>query len=725
MKKLASILTLGAILMAAPAAFGQAGPPLGDDFIFFVNGTNTLVPSFNGDIVADPEDGSNSVIQYNYGNWSFQAFRFDAATGVDMTANRDSGDVLHLRLWVDPANANQPNVELMFEDKTDNSTADDGSADLPFRLVWRVPEDMRNGQWHDLEIPLPPATWQELEDAKAAGTLDDMAMHWVYAGAWSAGSFGVALADEAGPHTTERPELWKEFEWTNVQNLGFFWDNGTGGGPVMVDDVYIGSPGLDLSVATSPPAAMSGVTFEATMEGNRISWSHNPDIAAYNVYASPNMFSAFSDLRNDPEIQLIGSIPHTADDFEVVHSAEILHPSLGGLPLHYAVTTLSGFGVENYDISNSSGTVSNPNLPIQAYITELTESESDMLFDDLSSNNASGEGFPDWLMPFMVDENHSKLADAAGIPDSDDDISAKVWAGYAADNSLFIYAEITDDVITLAPSALPPSDAWQHDSIEFGWGNYDVRDAGGSLFSGSPHQDIVRGEFADYQFRISGHGDGTKAGTTPYAYVGWSIDSVPQGGGAVYDVIETNGMVTGWKTLALFPLNAIQNTEQGDGVPGAPTGTDIRFIPFNIALNDGDGGNRDTQIQWSIKGNADGQWWNTPAQWMTVAMAGRLTVTSVEGDTPLPESIALEQNYPNPFNPATSIQFALPAADKVTLRVFDLLGRPVATLLDGQTMGAGTHKVRFNGQNLASGHYIYTLEAGGQYVESKRMVLIK
>ena len=703
----------------------DAGSALGDDFIFFVNGTNVIVPSFDGNIIADPEDASNPVIQYNYGNWSYQAFRFDGATGVDMSQNRTDGDVLHLRLWVDPANAGMPNIALMMEDKTDYSGADDGSADLPFRLVWRVPEDLRDGQWHDLEIPLPPATWRALEDAKDAGTLDDLAQHWLYAGAWSTGGWGVALTDEMGPFTTENPDLWQEFEWTNVQNLGFFFDNNTGGGPVLLDDVFIGSPGLDLSEASGLPSAMSGVSFQATMEGNRISWTHNPEFSAYNVYSSPDPITAFTDVRTDPGVAKIGSVPHTATSFELIHKAEVLHPSLAGMPLYYAVTSLSSFGVENASTANSSGMITNPDLAVQAYITELTDSEASTLFDDLSAGNASGAGFPDWLMPFSVDTEHSSQADGAVWPVTDEDLSAQVWAGYSADNELFIYAEVTDDQITLAPTATPPSDAWQHDSIEFGWGNYDVRDAGGTLFTGTPHQDMGRGEYADYQFRLSGHGDGTKAGTTPYTYVGWSINASPQGGGAAYDVIETNGVVTGYKMLGLFPLDAIQNMDQGDAVPAVPSGTDIRFMPFNIALNDGDGANRDAQIQWSINGNAGSQWWNTPAQWMTVAMAGRLTVTDVEEVEELPGSFALGQNYPNPFNPATSIQFALPASEKVTLRVFDLLGRPVATLLDGQSMAAGTHTVQFDGSNLASGHYIYRLEAGGVYVESKWMVLVK
>lgn len=717
-----TILSTALLVLVAADARGQAGPPLGDDFIFFVNGTNTVVPRFDGTVVDDPTDATNKVVQYNYGNWSFQAFRFADTVGVDMSQNRMDGDVLHVRLLVDPANQGQPNVALMMEDKTDFSGANDGSADLPFRLVWRVPEHYRDGSWHTLDIPLPPPTWQELEDAKAADTLDSLATYWVYAGAWSSGGFGVGVSDEMGPHTADNPDLWEEFEWSNVQNVGFFWDNNTGGGSVWVDDVYIGRKDLDLSVANDPAGAMTGVTFEATAEGNRVSWTHSPDFGGYNVYASPE---AFTDVSASG-VSLIEAVPSTASMFEVLHAVEVIHPSLAPVTLHYAVTSLSQFGVENPDISMSSASLANPDLPIQAFITELTEPEGEALFDALAAGDISGEGFPDWLQPFTVDMSHSKLGDAATGPDSDEDLSAKVWAGYTGANELFIYAEVTDDVITLAGEGVPPSDAWQNDSIEFGWGNYDVRDVeGGSLVGGSPHQDIERGAFADYQFRISGHGDGTKAGTTPYAFVGWSIDAVPPGGGAAYDVIEEGGATTGWKVLALLPLNAIQNVDMQDAVLDPPTGTDIRFIPFNIAVNDGDGANRDTQIQWSVKGNAGAQWWNTPAQWMTVAMAGRQTAVSSETEAELPDAITLAQNYPNPFNPSTSIRFTLPEAQRVTLRVFDVLGRQVASLLSDKSLGAGTHTVRFDAGGLASGVYLYRLESGSSVFRSRRMLLTK
>ena len=86
-------------------------------------------------------------------------------------------------------------------------------------------------------------------------------------------------------------------------------------------------------------------------------------------------------------------------------------------------------------------------------------------------------------------------------------------------------------------------------------------------------------------------------------------------------------------------------------------------------------------------------------------------------------SYTLDGNYPNPFNPSTEIRFTLPQAQRVTLVVYDLLGRVVARLLDGP-LEAGQQRVRFNASGLASGMYLYRLQAG-TFVETRRMVLLK
>lgn len=84
---------------------------------------------------------------------------------------------------------------------------------------------------------------------------------------------------------------------------------------------------------------------------------------------------------------------------------------------------------------------------------------------------------------------------------------------------------------------------------------------------------------------------------------------------------------------------------------------------------------------------------------------------------------ALHQNYPNPFNSATTLAYDVPAASHISLRVFDLLGREVAELTDGMK-AAGSYRVAFNGENLASGIYFARLDAG-EFSQTKKLVLLK
>jgi hypothetical protein len=94
-----------------------------------------------------------------------------------------------------------------------------------------------------------------------------------------------------------------------------------------------------------------------------------------------------------------------------------------------------------------------------------------------------------------------------------------------------------------------------------------------------------------------------------------------------------------------------------------------------------------------------------------------------EVENSFPSDFVLEQNYPNPFNPATNIRFSLPEANQVTLRVYDLLGQEVATLVN-QFMNAGTFEISFDASNLPTGIYTYSLTAGN-FNSVKKMMLIK
>ncbi len=100
-------------------------------------------------------------------------------------------------------------------------------------------------------------------------------------------------------------------------------------------------------------------------------------------------------------------------------------------------------------------------------------------------------------------------------------------------------------------------------------------------------------------------------------------------------------------------------------------------------------------------------------------------VTDVKEDkgTAAPSAFKLLQNYPNPFNPTTEIKFSIAKPGLVTLKVYDVLGREVATLVNKE-LGTGNFSVSFNASNLASGTYIYHLTAGDVQI-SKKMVLLK
>jgi len=89
----------------------------------------------------------------------------------------------------------------------------------------------------------------------------------------------------------------------------------------------------------------------------------------------------------------------------------------------------------------------------------------------------------------------------------------------------------------------------------------------------------------------------------------------------------------------------------------------------------------------------------------------------------IPKEYTLKQNYPNPFNPSTRIEFSLPVESHVSLEVFDILGRRVATLIDGNKI-AGNYSVEFNASNLSTGVYIYRLNASGKTI-TKKMLLLK
>ncbi len=98
--------------------------------------------------------------------------------------------------------------------------------------------------------------------------------------------------------------------------------------------------------------------------------------------------------------------------------------------------------------------------------------------------------------------------------------------------------------------------------------------------------------------------------------------------------------------------------------------------------------------------------------------------TDINSGMQLPGEFQLTQNYPNPFNPSTKINYSLPVESNVTLKIYNILGQEVVSLIDNELISAGNHEVTFKANGLPTGIYIYSIRAN-DFVQTKKMLLLK
>jgi hypothetical protein len=247
----------------------------------------------------------------------------------------------------------------------------------------------------------------------------------------------------------------------------------------------------------------------------------------------------------------------------------------------------------------------------------------------------------------------------------------------------------------------------------------------------------------------------------------------PSVSGQLYSVsVELNGGTGAIKGSGNLRVSACQNTSGSiGGIPGTLIGTSVD-VPFsklvsgawneinmqgaNVPIDTGvdfhivvevagtlgdtlqfllDNGTPPTNRTSSYRNGALGLGWynradpnypHTPSYenlLLTASIAVPKDTIEIVTPTSIPLQYALDQNYPNPFNPSTTIKFQMPLKGFVTLRIYDIIGRKVATLVNG-FKEAGPHDVKFDASNLPSGVYFYRITAG-TYAETKKLVLIK
>ena len=225
---------------------------------------------------------------------------------------------------------------------------------------------------------------------------------------------------------------------------------------------------------------------------------------------------------------------------------------------------------------------------------------------------------------------------------------------------------------------------------------------------------------------------GTGTGSDP---VNIGAVAIRQGGNTATGKIDGIRITTNWSDILPVELTSFTAASFGNNVSlNWSTATEINNSGFEVER-------KAVNAEWTNIGFVQGNGTTTLAQQYSyvdknvsagsynyrlkqIDFDGTFTYSPVaEVEVSAPVNFELAQNYPNPFNPGTTIQFSLPISSNVLLRVYNLLGQEVATLLDG-FREAGVHFINFDAVNLNSGLYIYKIEAEG-FTSTKKMTLIK
>jgi len=168
---------------------------------------------------------------------------------------------------------------------------------------------------------------------------------------------------------------------------------------------------------------------------------------------------------------------------------------------------------------------------------------------------------------------------------------------------------------------------------------------------------------------------------------------------------------SGWQT-AICDINACYPPDIDTAVANYPPGTSEVTFHFYTHSVIGQG----TMTIKAIKVS-------NPSENYTLTFGAKLNPVGIKQISSIVQEFKLNQNYPNPFNPSTKIGFSVPKTDYVDLRVYDILGREVKTLLSEQ-LNTGEYEIEFDAKNLASGMYYYRLQSGDN-VSVKKMTLVK
>ena len=462
---------------------------------------------------------------------------------------------------------------------------------------------------------------------------------------------------------------------------------------VYFDDVWTGNPEFDFI----PPDEVTGVSGTAGAYYNLVFWNKvsGEENEVYTVYASSNPITDVTAAG----IEVVVENWPASESLTATHWLQ--YPLAdNAIDYYYAVTCKDAAG--NIGPAGTSSAINNiaEGVPSIHYMPGFTF-KADGNFDEWT-------GVP--VMPWKLDCTVNNVA-AGSFNDDPNDLSPTAYVA-VDDQYLYVAVDVIDDSHVYSSDQV--GSWWTQDAFEFFIGMWDQNGKG--IHTAGPSDS--RGEEPDYklifledryynEYKNNYNGDSTAAELEPDA---------SGNGSYYYEVIDGDYIME-----ARIALDSIAF---GNDVPLNPqNGMRIMFDLVFHDNDEGQGGNNN--LTWSPN-NRDLAYLNQ-AEWTNTWIGDTTYVdeaTSIgDGNGNIVGSYDLRQNYPNPFNPETTIKFAIAKAGDVEIKVFNMLGQNVVTLVN-QKMNAGTHQVKFDGYSLASGIYFYTIRSG-DFLKTRKMILLK
>jgi hypothetical protein len=449
---------------------------------------------------------------------------------------------------------------------------------------------------------------------------------------------------------------------------------------IYITDIWTGNPTFDV-IAPDTPTGLSVLT--SSPYENLIIWTdltNENGKERYNVYYGSKPWTTVDDTT-------ITDIPFFNQPHGVQLQTHLLRSALVDKPVTYY------YGIVAKD---EAGNLSNP-----AFSGAVTNTAKGVPTISMTPPTFVADGdLSEWsnITPFVLSINGVAHVNENGTITGDADLSAKAY--YAVDNTyLYVAYDVTDDKVMASDSTV---NSYENDSPDLYIGLYD--------WVGKWHSGLKTGNTPDYHIRFAFNRALLDNNGKTLMYPGANYIFSPK-------VLDP-----GYTVEARIPLSVLEAALGGVTKSFVPV-NGMR-IPIDIVINDRDDKAthdlRDGMLIYSPVNTTDASWqdmWRWTYTWTGTGP------NSVPVSAQVTRSFELDQNYPNPFNPATQIRFSLATAGHTTLKVYDVLGRVVATLIDGY-QEAGSQTVVFNGKNLSSGLYFYKIESGS-FNAVKKMMLVK